>query len=125
MFAFYRDFHLSAVQQKFMKTIQIILFVPLLLSCVSGLVTQQLFLSRLRKKYTGTWEQLGKPVIFLNSGMLNTTNLLRFLWRKNYESLDDAKTIALGRFLRGFLLFYFVLCSLYIGTLVLMAGPHK
>jgi hypothetical protein len=56
-----------------------------------------------------TWEHLGRPVIFLNSGILNTFEFLRFMWRRKYESLPDAGTVRFGRFLRGFLLFYFVL----------------
>ena len=108
-----------------MMTLYIILFVLLLVSGVSGLVVQQVFLSRLRKRHTRTWEQLGKPVIFLNSGALNTIDLLRFLWRRDYESLDDTKTVKLGRFLRGFLLFYFALFTLTVGVFVLMATLHK
>ena len=69
-----------------------ILVMLLMVSGVTGLVTQQVFLSRLRKKHTRIWEQLGKPVIFPNSGLLNTIDLLRFLWRKNYESFDELMT---------------------------------
>ena len=108
-----------------MNTLFNILVALLMVSCVGGLVTQQIFLSRLRKKHTRTWEQLGKPVIFLNSGLLNTIDLLRFLWRKNYESLDDTKTVVLGRFLRGLLLFYAALFALIISIFVLMLRLRK
>jgi hypothetical protein len=81
----------------------------LMVSCIGGLVTQQVFFSRLRRLHHSTWEHLGRPVVFLNSGLLNTIGFLRFMWRRDYESLTDTGTLAFARFLRGFLLFYFAL----------------
>ena len=85
------------------------LFAVLMVSCVGGLITQQVFLSRLRRLHHSTWEHLGRPVVFLNSGMLNTIGFLRFMWRREFESLPDAGTVKFARFLRAFLLFYFAL----------------
>jgi hypothetical protein len=102
-----------------------ILFALLFVSCISGLITQQIFLSRLRKLHTPTWDQLGKPVIFLNSGMLNTGRFIKFMWRRDYEALPDQKTVALGRFLRAFLIFYTILCLLTFISFFLVIKPHK
>ena len=92
-----------------MDAIYLALFLVLAVSCLTGLVTQQMFLSRLRRLHHDTWEHLGRPVIFLNSGFLNTKDFLCFMWRREYEALPDAETVRFGRFLRAFLLFYFVL----------------
>ncbi|MEY2563214.1 MAG: hypothetical protein QOH88_1407 [Verrucomicrobiota bacterium] len=97
-----------------MNTLYFVLFLVLTVSCIGGLVSQQVFLSRLRRLHHSTWEHLGRPVIFLNSGMLNTAGFLRFMWRREYESLPDAGTVAFARFLRAFLIFYFVLFGLTI-----------
>ena len=96
------------------NTLYFALFLVLMVSCIGGLVTQQVFLSRLRRLHHATWEHLGRPVIFLNSGMLNTIGFLRFMWRREYEGLPDSGTVAFGRFLRAFLIFYFVLFGLTV-----------
>ena len=91
-----------------------LLFLVLAVSCISGLIAQQVFLSRLRRLHHATWEHLGRPVIFLNSGLLNTVGFLRFMWKREYESLPDVGTVRFARFLRAFLLFYFVLFGIIV-----------
>ena len=100
-------------------------FVLLFVSCVGGLITQQVFYSRLRRLHTATWEQLGKPVIFLNAGMLSSIRFLKFLWHREYESLPDRKTVAFARFLRAYLIFYAALFALIILGLLLTTKPHR
>lgn len=101
------------------------LFGLLFVSCISGMIVQQIFLSRLRKLHTATWDQLGRPVIFLNSGMLNTGRFIRFMWRRDYEALPDQKTVALGRFLRAFLIFYTILFVLVVAFVLAVKQTHK
>ena len=109
-----------------MTTLLPFLFVVLFVSAISGMIVQQVFMSRLRKLHTATWDQLGKPVIFLNSGFLNTCRLIRFMWRKDYEALPDQKTVALGRFLRAFLFFYTVLFAMIVVAFILtIKQSHK
>jgi hypothetical protein len=108
-----------------MDALLVISFPLLFVSCIGGMITQQIFLSRLRKLHTATWDQLGKPVIFLNSGMLNTGRFIRFMWRRDYEVLPDQKTVALGRFLRAFLIFYTILFAVIIVVFILAVKPHK
>jgi hypothetical protein len=109
-----------------MTTLLPFLFVVLFVSCVSGMIVQQVFTSRLRKLHTETWVQLGKPVIFLNSGFLNTCRFIRFMWRKDYEALPDKKTVALGRFLRAFLIVYTIFfVMLVVIFLVTVNHSHK
>ena len=97
----------------------------LFVSCISGMIIQQIFQSRLRKLHTATWDQLGKPVIFLNSGLLNTGRFIRFMWRRDYEALPDQKTVALGRFLRAFLIFYTILFAVIVVVFIMTLKPHK
>jgi hypothetical protein len=83
------------------------------------------FSVRLRKLHAETWDQLGKPVVFLNSGMLNTIRFIRFMWHRSYESLPDEKTVAFGRFLRAFLIYYMILLLLCLVIAFLVVKPHK
>jgi hypothetical protein len=99
------------------------LFLLLLASCVTGLVTTQIFFSRLRRNFEGEWIQLGRPVVFLNSGMLNTFTLIRYMWRKDFEKLGDESVTKLGKFLRSFLVFYVALFVLVVVALVF--GAHS
>jgi hypothetical protein len=89
-------------------------FVVFFVSCVGGLIMQQIFFSRLRRLHTSTWEQLGRPVIFLNSGLLNTVAFFRFMWRREYESLGNQRTVAIARFLRALLIFYAIFFPIFM-----------
>jgi hypothetical protein len=86
------------------NTIFSVLFAILSVSCVTGLIAQQMFLFRLRRLHHETWTHLGRPI-----GFLNTADFLRFIWRREYESLSNFDTVRRGRFLRAFMLFYFIL----------------
>jgi hypothetical protein len=44
-----------------MTALFLFLIALLFVSCIGGLITQQIFLSRLRRLHTVTWDQLGKP----------------------------------------------------------------
>src|SRR5258708_19127842 len=92
-----------------MDTLMVILFPLLVVSCLGGMISQQCFLSRLRKLHPTTWDELGKHVLFLNSGLLNSIRFIKFMWHRRYESLPDGKTVAFGRFLRAYLIFYTIL----------------
>ena len=102
-----------------------ILFVLLFVSCLGGLITQQTFFSRLRKLHTSTWEELGKPVIFLNSGIPNAARFIKFMWNRSYESLPNQRTVAFGRFLRAFLIFYVTQFVLTVIAFLLVLKQHK
>ena len=100
-------------------------FVLLFAGCIGGMIAQQVFYSRLRKLHTATWEKLGKPVIILNNGTQNGMAFVKFMWRREYESLPDMKTIALGRFLRAYLLFYMIFFALMVIAFIFTVKPHK
>lgn len=100
-----------------MSTMFTFLFVLLAASCLSGLVVTQMLLSRMRKWDSAAWVELGKPVAFLNSGALNSVRLIKFLWRRDYEGSSDRGTVVLGRFVRGFMIYYIIL----FGAIIFLA----
>ena len=89
-----------------MRTYQICIFGVLVINSITSLVAQQIFLSRLRNFHTSTWEGLGKPVIFRKSGFRNAMALIRFVARREYAALNDARIASVGSFLRVFYVFY-------------------
>jgi hypothetical protein len=86
-----------------------ILFIALLVSAGVGFVLQHTFLSRLRTRHAQTWEALGRPTLFLNNSIPNSLAVLRFLWRREYQSLGDQQSVRLAGFLRGYLAVYLAL----------------
>ena len=83
----------------------------LFLAGTGGFYAKWFFLARLRKLHVAKWEQLGRPVSFAG-GIFNTGKFVRFIWRKDYESLSDEKTLAFARFLRTYYFFSAILCAL-------------
>jgi hypothetical protein len=86
-----------------------ILFIALFVSTGIGFVLQHRFLSRLRTRHAQTWEALGRPTLFLNNSIGNSLAVLRFLWRREYQSLGDHRSVRLASFLRGYLAIHFLL----------------
>ena|SRR5258706_6573507 len=93
-----------------------ILFIALVMSAVVGFVIQHAFLTRLRTHHTPIWEALGRPTLFLNNSITNSIAVLRFLWRREYQTLGDHRSVRLARFLRSYLALYVILFTLTIGV---------
>jgi len=108
-----------------MKTLVPYSFAVLFVSCFGGLIAIKTFQSRLRRLHTATWEQLGKPGVFLNNSPLNSIRFLRFMWRKDYKSLPDKNTVTFGRMLRAFLIFYAILFPVILYVLCASLPPRK
>lgn len=102
----------------------LVLFVILAISCVTGLITMQVFFLRLKSQHYSVWVDLGRPVIFLNSGFLNTIGFMRYMWRKSYLDLGDERTTRIGTFLRSLLIFYFALIALVMLSVPLTVALH-
>lgn len=107
-----------------MENFNPIIFSLLIVFVAVGLFALQRLNSRLKKFHKATWDSLGQPVVFLNSGAVQTTKMLRFLWSKNYEILDDKITRSLCRFLRIYL-FCYILFFVIILVVVLSTGHHR
>jgi hypothetical protein len=61
-------------------------------------------LRRLESKHQAVHESLGSPLLIFNNRPRNNMLVLGWLWRREFESLDDAGTIALARNVRTMLL---------------------
>jgi hypothetical protein len=86
-----------------------ILFIALLASAVVGFALQHAFLSRLRTRHVQTWEALGRPTLFLNNTITNSVAVLRFFWRREYQSLGDKQSVRFASFLRSYFAVYLML----------------
>ena len=82
-----------------------------ILSGIASSIAFRMFWSRLRSQHLATWEQLGRPTSFF-IGPLKFRRFIWFLWRRDYESLLDQKTVTFGRFLRKLFV-----CSMILGAL--------
>jgi hypothetical protein len=61
-------------------------------------------LRRLESKHKAVHESLGSPLLILNNRPRNNMLVLCWLWRRDFESLDDAGTVALATGVRTMLL---------------------
>ena len=61
-------------------------------------------LRRLESKHQAVHESLGSPMVILNNRPRNNMLVLGWLWRREFESLDDAGTVELARSVRTMLL---------------------
>ena len=102
-----------------MAVTQMILFGLLAVACITGLVLQQVFYSRLRRSHPDIWAELGKPAVFANSGFANIARFQRFLWSRQYEDWPDLETVRLARILRGLYVVYFTLFAITIVVFML------
>jgi hypothetical protein len=75
----------------------------LVVSSLGAVFVWYLFVSRLRKRHSETWEALGRPSRFLDARS-NNFAVSRFLWQRRHSNLPDDQVIRLGTFLRGFLI---------------------
>ena len=75
----------------------------LIVSAVVSGVLHSILYSRLRARHHHTWMALGRPTIWIGR-----VAVLRFLLRREYYALGDAKLVRLARFLRGYLLAFAV-----------------
>jgi hypothetical protein len=71
---------------------------------VAYLVQVGRLLRRLDSKHNAVHESLGSPLLILNNRPRNNMLVLGWLWRREFESLDDPVTVALARSVRTMLL---------------------
>lgn len=72
------------------------------LICVGGMALHGFLLRMLRLEHPTIWESLGRPSLIANNSPQNSLATLRFLFKGDYEDLDDAKLVRYCRFLRLF-----------------------
>lgn len=103
----------------------IVVFVVQTLGTVAYLVQIARLLRRLESNHPEIHKSLGGPQLVANNTPKNNMLMLRWLWRKDYQSIGDAATVSLAGIVRTlfvllvsgfvFMIFLFVLLQLQHG----------
>lgn len=94
----------------------IVLFVIQFIGTVIYLVQLARLLRRLESNHKAVHESLGSPSLVLNNTPRNNLLVLGWIWRREFGTIDDSKTIALARLVR--MLFLVLACS-FVAMLLL------
>ena len=87
---------------------------------IFGLFLHGRILKRLEEKHFGTWDELGKPSLFLNNSIGNGLNVLTFLFKRKYLKLNDEILAKMCNFEVAFDVFYllyfisFILLNIFV-----------
>ncbi len=100
-----------------MRSLYPVLYILAVSWAMSGLIALQVFLSRLRRLHAATWTEV--------AGLSNAGRFIRFMWRRDYEPLGNARTIAIARYLRGFLISYVVIGALTLAAFALREHVYR
>jgi hypothetical protein len=92
-----------------------LIFVVLSALVVIGCAMHSHFLREMRSRHPRVWESLGRPTLVMNNSISNGLAFLRFLWRRDYDALDDPEFARLGRQLRTFTFAYLILLAAVLG----------
>jgi hypothetical protein len=85
-----------------------------------SMVLGDVLLWRLRRRHPETWETLGRPNYIFGYRIRESVTMLRFLWRREYRSLPDERSIRLAAFVRGFFAASLVVCVVGGGLLAVV-----
>src|SRR6267154_5704206 len=99
-----------------MNAICNILCLLFFLSGLGAMIAFRIFWARLRKQHAEAWEHLGRPLTILHP------RFVKYLWRREYESLPDLKLVAFGRFLRAYFISSMILGALTVLSLYIFAS---
>jgi|ERR1035437_5711222 hypothetical protein len=80
----------------------------LMAAVVVGLAMQHRLLKDMRTRHAAVWESLGSPTLIMNNSVSNNLAVMRFLWRKEYQSIDDPDFVALARAVRIYSIAYLI-----------------
>jgi len=76
-----------------------VLFIIVMLVICFGTILHHRFLRLMRVRHPSIWRSVGQPSVFSVGGsLIMSIPLLRFLWRKEYLSLDDQEFARLAGF---------------------------
>jgi hypothetical protein len=85
------------------------------LGTIVYLVNAGRLLRRLETQHGAVHESVGSPSLLLSNTPRNNVLFLRWIWNRDFNTLDDPKTIALSLLVRS------LLVSLVVGFLVTIA----
>jgi len=86
----------------------VVLFFLLLVAAIVGLAVTQAFLREMRSRHPGLWDELGEPSLWMNNSIHNSLAVLRFLWRKDYQTLGDPEFARRAEFLWTYQIAYLI-----------------
>jgi len=92
----------------------VIAFVVLVALSVIGCVLDARFVRKMRSRHPELWQSLGRPTIIPNNSIVNGFAVQRFLWHREYESVDDPGFVQLARVLRTFGITYIVVFAVVL-----------
>ena len=85
------------------------------LGTIAFLVNAGRLLQRLEDRHKLVHESMGSPSLIMNNTPRNNVLFLRWIWNRDFRTLDDPKSMALASFVRT------LLVSLLFGLAVLIA----
>ena len=85
------------------------------LGTVVYLVNAGRLLCRLESQHAPVHESIGSPSLILNNTPRNNLLFLRWIWNRQFESLDSASSVELSRLVRS------LLVALLVGFAILIA----
>jgi Trk-type K+ transport system membrane component len=94
--------------------VHVIAFTVLLIAAGVGFPLHADFLRELRSRHPAVWESLGRPTLFMNNSIANGLAVMRFLWRKEYEALNDRDFAQKARVLRTLSIAYLFLFAVIV-----------
>ena len=98
-----------------------------MVAAVVGLAMMHQFLRDMRTRHVAVWESLGSPTLIANNSISNNLAVMRFLWRKEYQSIDDPDFVSLARTVRIYSIAYlaFFALVLVIGLFQIFADATR
>jgi hypothetical protein len=85
------------------------------LGTIAYLVNVGRLLNRLEHRHKPVHESIGSPLLIMNNTSRNNLLFLRWIWNRDFRSLDDSESVALASFVRS------LLVSMLCGFAVLIA----
>ena len=69
----------------------------------------------LRTRHPEKYEAIGKPSLIMNNSLSNNISFIKFLFKREWQDLDDAGLASLGK---GMLTFFVIYSVLFLGLFI-------
>ena len=91
------------------KSLDFPLFVLLMTMCLVWFASCFWLFKRLKNQHPQKYVDMGKPSLFLGNSFANNWRFMRFLWKSEYNSLDDPLLSRTCSFMKIFMAIYLLL----------------
>jgi RHS repeat-associated protein len=96
-----------------------IILILLGILCVVGILFNMFLTDYLKKNHVGVWEALGSPSLFINNSIKNNWLFIKFLFKKEYLSVND---IVFQRMAKACALYYIFYLVFFVGVIIFAIG---